>query len=168
MATGQLLTLWTVRIAALLYFAGVVLYLARRSQAVDHLARAVWTAGFVFYLTHVCLAFEFFYERSHTFAYRETARQTQELFGVNSGAGLYLNYVFTLIWFADVLWWWQDLALYRQRPRWASNVIHGFLAFMFFNATAVFGRGTVRWAGIVATGATLLLLSYRRYTSHRE
>lgn len=163
MPTGQLLTLWTVRIAALLYVAAVCIYVTRRSAGSDRLARVAWTAGLIFYLVHVCLAFEFFYGWSHTVAYRETARQTAEFFGVNSGAGVYFNYVFTLVWFADTLWWWRGLIAYRERPRWIPAAVHGFLAFIFFNATVVFGRGLVRYGGMVSTGLVLLLaLRFRR------
>jgi hypothetical protein len=68
------------------------------------------------------------------------ARQTAELFGVRWGGGLYVNYVFTAIWAADVAWVWWDEAGYRKRAKWVSAAVHGFLAFMFFN-------GAVVWRG---------------------
>ena len=44
------------------------------------------------------------------------------------GGGLYLNYLFTAVWVADVLCWWRGLAWYAARPRWLDLALHGFLA----------------------------------------
>ena len=133
---NDLLTLWTIRIACVLYVAAL---LTRR--------RWVWTAGLAAYLTHVAAAFAYHHHWSHDAAYRETARQTAELFGVESGFGLWFNYAFTAIWIGDVAWLWTG----RTRPWWVSAAIHSFIAFMFFNATAVFASGWVRWLGVAAT-----------------
>ena len=123
------LTIWTARAAAALYVIAVVLLLRKQRIA----SRVVSTAGLATYLVHVGFAFQFFYGWSHSTAYRETARQTEELFGVHWGGGLYLNYVFTILWSVDcalshVLWF------SRSRVR---IVIHAFLAFMVLNATVV-------------------------------
>ena len=91
------------------------------------------TAGLVTYLLHVGFAFQFFYGWSHSTAYRETARQTEELFGVHWGGGLYLNYLFTILWSADCALSWAP-SFSRRRLR---VVIHAFLAFMVLNATVV-------------------------------
>jgi hypothetical protein len=106
-------------------------------QQADRQARVLWTIGLIVYLIHVVCAFTYFYDWSHEVAYRETARQTASLFGVDWGGGLYLNYLFTLVWSADCLWWWSDEASYRLRSRWSAVSTHAFLAFMFLNATIV-------------------------------
>lgn len=160
---GKILTLWTVWLAIVFYVAALFLYVAR-----SRFARLLWTAGLALYAAHVCLAFHFFYDWSHTKAYGETARQTWELFGVNWGGGLYLNYLFTLIWLGDALWWWKGSAAYRERPLWIAVAVQSFLAFMFFNATVVFGQGLVRLMGIFATvalAAVALLALLRRKTA---
>ena len=96
-------------------------------------SRVASTAGLLIYLVHVGLAFHFFYDYSHSIAYRETARQTEELFGVHWGGGLYLNYLFTVLWSADcALSWLPRFSRTRLRI-----VIHVFLAFMVVNATVV-------------------------------
>ena len=105
----------------------------------------------------VAAAFAFQHGWSHDAAFRETARRTDELFGVQSGAGLYFNYAFTAVWLADVVWLWTSGETYRTRPRWISDSIHAFMAFMFFNATVVFASGWVRWLGVVATAILLLI-----------
>jgi hypothetical protein len=141
------LTLWTIRVATLLYVVAMAGWLARW----DRLSRVTWTVACAFYLAHVAAAFHFYHGWSHSAAYRETARQTAEVFGVNWGGGLYFNYAFTAIWVADVLWWWRGLTAYRLRARWITASIHLFFAFMFFNATVIFARGWTRWFGVFAT-----------------
>lgn len=100
-------------------------------------ARALWTGALGVYLLHVVCAFTFFYDWSHAIAHRETARQTAELFGVNWGGGIFVNYAFTAIWSADCLWWWAGPESYGRRPAVVSASVHGFLAFIFLNATVV-------------------------------
>jgi hypothetical protein len=77
-----------------------------------------------------------------------------ETTGVNSGAGLFLNYGFAVVWALHVGWWWLAQESHRVRARLIERLIHGFMAFMWFNATVVFGHGIVRVAGV---GATVLL-----------
>lgn len=146
------LTRWPVRLALLLYAASLVLRITRPAER--RTARLVWTAGCVLFLLHVAAAFHFFHGWSHQHAYRETARETGARFGAYWGGGLYLNYLFTLAWAADAAWWWRaGLDRYRSRPRWIDVVLHAFMLFMAFNATVVFERGPVRWAGVAISAA---------------
>ena len=137
--------------AAVLYVAAVAFRLARRGR----FARTAWTAACILYLTHVAAAFQFSYHWNHAAAYRETARQTAEVFGMDWGGGLYFNYLFTVVWIADVVFW-------RRWPQWVTVAIQTFLAFMFFNATVVFAVGWTRWLGVAATVALLALWLHRR------
>ncbi len=127
-AAAQALTVWTARAAALAYVAALVLLLRRRDAA----SRIVTTLGFTVYLVHVACAFTFFYNWSHTTAYIETARQTRELFRVDSGAGIWLNYLFTAVWGAECLVAWRTRRLTRARIG-----AHAFLLFIVLNATVV-------------------------------
>lgn len=130
MDDGKWMTIALARASAAAYVLALLLWKTRGG-------RLVWTAGVVLYLAHVFCAFAYFYDWSHEIAYRETARQTLQLFGVNWGGGLYLNYAFTVLWTADCVWRWAGLVSYRMRPAAVSSVIHGFLAFMFVNGTVV-------------------------------
>lgn len=117
------MTVWTARVAAALYVCALVWMWRGRWRW----ARWASTAGVVVYLAHVWCAFQFVYGWSHATAYRETARVSGELFGVAWGGGLWLNYLFTVVWVGEVVWW-------RPRVRWW---VHGFLAFMVLNGTVV-------------------------------
>jgi hypothetical protein len=152
MPLGELLTRWTVRVALTLY----VLSLTHRLTVAGHrprldLARLFWTAGCLAFLLHTVAAFHFYHHWSHDDAYETTARQSAQVTGLDWGAGLYLNYAFAALWIADAGWWWlaSDSYLIRQRAlEWAMQ---GFLGFMAFNATVVFGAGAVRWFGLAAS-----------------
>lgn len=153
MPDGKILTLWTIRAAVMLYAAALIAWLRRR----DRSARLTWSFACLLYLAHVVCAFHFFHHWSHSAAYEDTARRTAELLGGGWGGGLYFNYLFTVIWIVDVIWWWRGLAGYRSRSRWIQIGVHAFFAFMFFNAAVVFAAGPVRWLGLAAT-ATLGLI----------
>lgn len=147
MAAGTEITILTVRVALVLYVATLA---ARILGGRERVSRVLWTAGLLAYLAHVAAAFHWVHRWSHDSALEETARQTEELFGVASGSGLWFNYLFTLLWLGDVLWWWLDSRGYRSRPRSLALTIDGFFAFMFFNGAVVFATGPSRWIGVLA------------------
>ena len=161
MLDGKLLTLWTIRAAAVLYAASVIAWITRRDRG----ARLAWTLACFLYLAHVACAFTFYHHWSHSAAYEDTSRRTAELLSVNWGGGIYFNYIFTVLWVMDVIWWWRGLAPYRSRPRWMHATVHTFFAFMFFNATVVFAAGPVRWLGLAATAALMFVWWRRRSPS---
>ena len=63
----------------------------------------------------------------------------RQVTGTNTGVGLYFNYAFTLIWLGDCVWWHLAKRSHEARPVWLGGVTHGFMAFMWINATVVFG-----------------------------
>jgi MFS family permease len=78
-----------------------------------------------------------------------SAVETAEVFGLDWGGGLYVNYALLLAWVLDVLLWWRHgLDAYRRRPWPLVAAWHGLLIFIFFNATVVFKTGIMRWTGL--------------------
>ncbi len=149
MSRGELYTRITIWIALCGYAFGVIVILVfpgnPRWQA---RARWAWTLGCLGLLIHVCCAFHFYHNWSQSSAYVETARQTNEVFGINWGGGLFINYAFITIWVLDCLWWWRSLDAYRQRPLPLIIAWQSFLIFIIFNATVVFKTGPLRWLGL--------------------
>lgn len=147
---GEILTRATIWITIVAYAAGTTAFaLSRRRVEWDSTARLLWTLACIALLAHVASAFYFYHGWSHEAAYRDTARQTDEAVGINSGGGLYVNYALLILWIVDVIWWWSaGLEAYRSRATIISVAWHGFLIFIVFNATVVFGYGFVRWAGL--------------------
>ncbi len=148
--SGESLTRLTIWIAIFGYALGTFAFaFARNKHQGDKIARLAWTAATVALLVHSFCAFHFYHGWSETAAYRETARQTAEVFGLNWGGGLYVNYALILGWVVDVGWWWaRGLNSYRHRPRLLIAAWHGFLIFIIFNSTVVFKTGLVRWMGL--------------------
>jgi len=101
-------------------------------------------------LAHFICAFQFYHAWSHASAYNETARQTSEVFGINWGGGLFINYAVAILWMTDVGWWWfAGVSAYRRRAWLLTLSWHSFLIFIIFNATVVFKDGLARWVGLL-------------------
>lgn len=126
-------------------------------------ARNFWTAGVVLYVFHLASAFHVFHGWSHANAYAETARQTAETTGQNTGFGLWLNYLFGVVWVADTAFWWGGGdERYFCRRRWIIVFLHSFLGFMIFNGSIVFVENPMRWFGVaIFVGLAALWLRAR-------
>ncbi len=115
------------------WFVGALALFEKRKSA----AR-IWLAGCVLLLVHLGIAFHLAHGWSHAAAFEHTRRVG------GFGEGLYANYAFAALWLADALWLAVHPLSYRLRSRWVSFAIHGFLAFMVFNAMVVFGTWPAR------------------------
>lgn len=164
MDPGMLFTRATAVVAFVAYVIALLpgAYAARTSWS-----RVWWTLGCVVFIIHVISAFHFIHYWSHADAYAATARQTNELAGINFGGGVYFNYLFTVLWVIDVAWWWTSPASRQARSRAITYTLHGFMFFMWFNGTVVFGNGVARWMGVGAfVFLGLLWVRQRRKGQH--
>ena len=163
MPTEELLTHWTIRLALVCYVAVLAGQLAVRREhpGWQKAARWLWTAGWAFFIAHVVCAFQFYHHWSHARVLEDTARQTKEMMGWAFGEGIYVSYLFTLLWTADVLWWWVSPAGYLGRPRGLNIAVHAFMLFIAFNGAMVFEGGVTRWFGAAACVGLALLLGWR-------
>jgi hypothetical protein len=150
MGGGEILTRLTVWVAVAGYAAGAAAFaLSRQRYGWESAARLVWTVACAGLIAHAACAFHFYHGWSHGAAYLDTARQTGEVFGLDWGGGLFVNYALIAGWVADVSCWWaRGLDSYRRRPWPLVAAWHGFLLFIIFNATVVFKTGAARWAGL--------------------
>jgi hypothetical protein len=158
MSRGEFLTKMPVWLALAGYGVGASSYLLSRGRRRwDTVARTAWTIGCAGLFAHVLFAFHYYHGWSLTSAYRETARQTAELTGLEWGGGLYINSALLAGWIADVVWWSRGLKSYRARPWRVAAAWHAFLIFIIFNATVVFKTGPLRWMGLgLCLGLTFL------------
>jgi hypothetical protein len=159
---GELLINWSARVVVLFYLLrlaadALIADPARR----DRWARWAWTAGCAVYLVHVAFAFQFLHHWSHAAAVDHAARRTLEVVGFEFGAGIYVNYAFTLFWVADVaLWWRRSFSRQTVSPVYYW-IVQAIFAFMMFNATVVFGPAFWKWVAVgslVAIGLLRILL----------
>ncbi len=126
----------TALLAAAAWALGVgCLLAAPRSRA----ARGLWLAGWVAALTHVVVALDV----AHGWSHADVLAHSERVAGF--GPGVYANAPFLIAWLADAV-------IRVARPagpsrRWALAV-HGFLAFIVFNATVVYGSWPARALGV--------------------
>jgi hypothetical protein len=153
---GELLIVWSARIVVLFYALRLAAdFLVADPTRRERWARWAWTAGCVLFLAHLGLAFHFLHRWSHASAVAHTAQRTNEVVGLSWGGGVYINYAFTILWVADVVWWWIRAARNEPTPAAAYWTVHAIFAFMFFNATVVFGPPFWKW--IVLAGTCVLV-----------
>jgi hypothetical protein len=164
MNAGEILTKFTVWVALTCY-ALACAGMLRGSRSSRN--RGVWTLGCGIFLAHVACAFGFYHDWSHTDAYRETARQTEAMTGMDWGGGLYFNYLFAALWLGDVLWWWIAPLGRAGRPGWANHLFHGFVFFLVFNGAFVFVRGAMRWYGLLLCLVLAGLWGQKRWLTAR-
>src|SRR5262249_22213252 len=112
-------------------------WLARTGRG--RLARCCWSLAWAAFVIHVGMAFHYYHQWSHA----DAVRHTREVSGF--GEGVYISYLFTLLWTADMASWWLRPAWYAQRSPWVDRALHGFMLFMIFNATIVYETGFIRW-----------------------
>ncbi|MBN9119480.1 MAG: hypothetical protein J0I06_10035 [Planctomycetes bacterium] len=116
------------------------------------LTRSGWAWACSLCLLHVTIAFHLGHAWSHEAAWEHTRRAG------GYGYGVYVNYAFALVWLTDAIWLCVAFDSYFTRPRWLHWAIHGFLAFVVFNAAFVFATTGARvwfigWALLLASMA---------------
>ena len=160
MISGEILTRITIWTSVAAYLIGCVVFAMSRGRiALDRWTRLAWTIGCTALVAHFASAFHFYHSWSHASAYADTARQTNEVFGIDWGGGLFVNYAVALLWMSDVAWWWfAGAGAYRWRSWLVTLVWHAFLVFIIFNGTVVFAHGFGRWLGVVV--CLILCLSW--------
>jgi hypothetical protein len=136
----------------------------RAERGDGRLVRWLWTLGWLVFLVHVGAAFHYYHGWSHQHALERTHEQS------GWGEGIYLSYLFALLWGADVISWWIAPGWYARRSRWFDGLLHGYLAFITFNATVIFGKGAIQRGGVILFGALILSLVAALFSrlSHKE
>jgi hypothetical protein len=156
---GELLITWSARVVVAFYLLRLAAdCLIADSTRRDRWARWLWTAGCAVYLVHVVFAFQFLHHWSHAAAVEHAARRTFEVTGFEFGAGIYVNYVFSVLWFADVAFWWRRSLAGRSIAPIHYWLVQAIFGFMMFNATVVFGPAFWKW---VAAAALLGIVALR-------
>ena len=85
-------------------------------------------------LLHMAVAYHLAHGWSHAAALEHVEARS------GFGPGLYVNFAFAAVWLIDVAWCWASLDAYRNRPRWVSRAVVGFMAFVLFNAAVVYNK----------------------------
>lgn len=110
-----------------------------------------FTLGLALALVHTVLAFDLVHRWTHADAVEATARQTEAVFGVAVGWGVYVNYAFFAVWMADAAWWRASPDLSR-RPAAVVFALRAFYLVIILNAAVIFAVGPRRVMGLVIVG----------------
>ncbi|MDA1092385.1 MAG: hypothetical protein O3A25_03805 [Acidobacteria bacterium] len=121
-------------------------------------SRLFWT-GWVAFVGHIALAFQSHYGWSHAVALAHTAAQTAAATGVETGSGLYLNYLFGVLWLVEAWWWHRHGVSVAARQTSLELAVRVFWLFMIVNGAVIFVGGPQRWFGL--TLVALLLYAWR-------
>lgn len=119
----------------------------RPRQATPAWAWWLFFAGLVLALAHTALAFALVHHWSQADAIRSTAEQTQAVFGVPVGRGLYVTYFFLAVWLADACWWKLAPRGY-QRPSIITWTLRAFYMLILVNGIVIFVDGIRRVFGL--------------------
>lgn len=119
-----------------------------------------FTLGLVLALVHTLLAFDLVHRWRHADAVQATARQTEAVFGVAVGWGMYVNYVFFAVWMADAAWWRTSPGL-AHRPLAVVLALRAFYLVIILNGAVIFAAGPRRVLGLVIVGWLLWVWSLR-------
>lgn len=131
---------FTVRLALAWYAVAAVQMLLGK---IDSATRWIWTFAWATYLVHLGMAFHYYHHWSHA----DAVAHTEAVSGF--GPGIYFSHLFTLLWTADVIYWWARPKQYEYRARWIGWALHGYMVFIIFNAAVIYESGLIRWAGLV-------------------
>lgn len=140
------LTIW----AALVLFA--IGETGRSIRVHEHASPPAWgwwafVTGLALAVIHTLLAFDLVHGWVHDDAVRSTATQTEAVFGVAAGWGVYVNYVFLTVWLGDA-WAWRAAGR-DARPRAITWALRAFYVLIIFNGAVVFASGARRILGLL-------------------
>lgn len=149
----MLLTIWLALAGFVLGHAGLRRH--RRTGIEPSWVWPVWCLGLIACVVHVLLAMGFHHHWSHTAAVLETARQTEAVYGLSWGGGVYVNYLFVGVWLAELAWWRVDPRGFHHRPPWLRWAARTFYLVIVVNAAVIFAAPARRIAGAAVTAALL-------------
>lgn len=132
------------------YFGAMTLWLFRHEPEPSEIAQWLWATGCGYQLLHVAIAFHAAHGWSHAAAFAHTKAVG------GFGEGVYVNYIFTLLWLLDAAWVCFAPRSYQRRPRCVTVFVHVFMLFIVFNAMVVFGSWGAR--GIFGVFVVALLV----------
>jgi hypothetical protein len=140
------LTIW---LALALFAAGETgRSFGHRAAAPPAWAWWAFTLGLVLAIVHTLLSFGIVHNWIHDDAVRATAMQTEAMFGVSVGWGVYVNYLFLAVWLVDA-WWWRTARVGYVRASAVTWTLRVFYMIVIFNAAVIFAAGWRRIAGLV-------------------
>jgi hypothetical protein len=153
MSAALFITIWLALLALTAAEAG-------RRPAFSGRAPAGWLdtvsfAGLALLVVHIALAYAVRHGWSHDAAVRATAAQTAAVYGLDWGGGIYVNYLFTLVWAVDAWQWSAAPGAAAARPPAIHRALRVFYGVIIVNAAVVFVPGLRRYLGVAVVLALI-------------
>ena len=152
MRVVMLATIWVALAGFVAGQAGVGRH--RRTGTAPYWLWPVWSFGAIACVVHVALAMASHDRWSHASALADTARQTEAVYGLAWGGGLYVNYLFVAVWLVELVRWARDPTYLQRQPAWATWATRAFFFVIVINATVIFAAPSRRLAGWAVCAAT--------------
>tara|TARA_A100001037_G_scaffold290553_1_gene303551 strand:+ start:655 stop:1131 length:477 start_codon:yes stop_codon:yes gene_type:complete len=146
----------SIYVSASLYAIALGLILSKPQQT-SALFKVVWSTACLLAALHAYLALSDVHHWNHHHAFEHIANETERVLGFRFGYGVYFNYLFVLVWIADVIWLWGSPESYQNRSNRLSSAFHLFLILIMVNGAVVFRDGLPRYLGIVVIAAILAI-----------
>jgi hypothetical protein len=157
MTTWLYATIWG---AMTLFVAGAIADRRTSGPAPANWAWWIWLAGAVLCAVHMTIAMGAHYGWDHERAVHETAVRAATVYGFAWRGGLYVNYLFLLVWIGEIAWWTLSPQSYATRPAAIRHTLWIFYVIIVFNAVVVFATAPGRIAGVILT--SLLIAAWWR------
>ena len=113
--------------------------------------RAASAAGLALMAAHIVIAMAWRHGWSHASSVVATAQQTREVYGLDWGGGVYVNYVFAIVWGLSLVPWVRGAGV----PRFWVLITRAFFLIVIANAAIVFAAGWRRALGALIVAALL-------------
>ena len=120
-------------------------------ETLEKIYRWSWLVGSLFMFVHIISSYGFVHHWSHQAAVLHTADVSFETTGIRAGWGVYVNFLFALLW----LIYSSTMIFAARRIPIIDLVVFVFLAVIIACATIVFETGVIR---LVALAAALFLV----------
>lgn len=153
----------SIYVSALLYAIALGLILSQRKHTTT-LFKVVWAIACSLAAVHAYLALSDVHQWNHQHAFDHIANETERVLGFRFGYGVYFNYLFVIVWTADVIWLWTSPESYQNRSNRLSSAFHLFLILIMVNGAVVFRDGLPRYIGIAVI--TVLVTLWWRGRKH--
>ena len=116
--------------------------------------------GAVLLAMHIGLAMSLVHNWSHASTVAATAAQTEAIYGLKWGGGVFVNYLFLGVWIAELVAWRRTPAKYSGRSGAITWTVRAFFFVVIANGAIVFAAGWRRALGTLLVLA--LVAAWRR------
>lgn len=137
-------------------------------------ARWCFTASAIPLLIHAAISFDNFLNWSHEMGVVTMEMRTAEFLPVQTGAAIYLTYLFLIIWLLEVVVSWAAFDAWRCRPRWFDALVqffllgYGFILVVFLGGVGAYQLTPVGWTSLAVAALAGITwgLARRRVKTH--